>query len=84
MEEQKTTTYGDLKIRKAELQTEMLKGNFEEYKKLLVWIKQAESALLCVLVLLILFVGGCGTFKGMTGDSSWLLGKISDNIVIEK
>lgn len=46
MEQKKTTTYGDLKIRKAELQTEMLDAdfsNFEEYKKLLVRVKQSES-----------------------------------------
>ena len=68
--EKKVTTYGDLKIRKAELQREMLGGyfhNFEEYKKLLVWIKQAESMLLWSILSLILMFSGCAKVMQGTG-----------------
>jgi len=87
--EKKTTTYGELKCRKAELRNEMEKGDFsrktvEEYHMILCLIKQAEIWLLWTIVSLMLIIAGCQTFKGATGDSAWMLQKLSDNVQTEK
>ncbi len=37
-----------------------------------------------LLACLILAIGGCQTVKGITGDSGWLLTKLSQNIQTEK
>lgn len=34
------------------------------------------------LLLVALFVGGCQTLKGATGDSAWMLQKLSENIQV--
>jgi len=81
MEEQKTTTYGDLKQRKVELQNKMEKGGYdrevvEEYRSVLRAIKWAEAWLLwtTVSLMLIVFVTvqGCHTVNGVGRDlSAW-------------
>ena len=89
MKENKTTTYGDLKCRKAELREEMEKGSYqretvEEYRSVLRAIKWAEAFLLWTIVALMLIFAGCQTFKGATGDTAWMLQKLSDNVQVEK
>lgn len=37
-----------------------------------------------VLVLVSIFLSGCQTLKGVTGDSGWILTKLSDNINIQE
>ncbi len=79
MEEQKTTTYGDLKCRKAELRNQLEKeimemgGNFrqetcEEYRSVLRAIRWAENWLLWTIVSLMLIVAGCNTIEGARQD----------------
>ncbi len=48
------------------------------------YLKYAESKILVILVLAILFVSGCQTLKGVTGDTGWMLTKLSENINTEK
>ena len=43
-------------------------------------VKYAVIAISIAVVLAILFFSGCQTFKGATGDSAWMLQKLSDNI----
>ena len=45
-------------------------------------VKYAVIAISIVIVLWLL--AGCQTFKGATGDSAWMLQKLSDNVVVEK
>ena len=37
-----------------------------------------------VILLAFLFVAGCQTFKGATGDTAWMLQKLSDNVQVDK
>ena len=78
MKEQKQTTYGDLKCRKAELQAKIVSDNYdmktvEEFRYLTRWIKQAEMMLLWSIACLIVFVAlGCHTVNGVGRDlSAW-------------
>ena len=53
------------------------------------YLKYAEGKILhkTVMVLalvVILFVLGCQTFKGVTGDAGWLLTEMSDNITVQE
>ena len=52
-------------------------------------IRHVESWLLWGIVAVLVFSmgffhGSCQTYKGITGDTGWLLTRMSDNIVIEK
>lgn len=83
--EKKVTTYGDLKCRKVELRSAMENGDYsrettEEYRVVLRLIRQAETWLLWTIVSLMLIIAGCQTFKGATGDTAWVLQKLSDNV----
>ena len=70
----KQKTYGDLKQRKAEIRSEIEKGNFEnyeEYRRLLQRIKDIESFLLWKIVCglaLAFILGGCCTMSGAGKD----------------
>lgn len=46
-----------------------------DYKALLM------VAVIVILILLSILLSGCQTLKGATGDSAWMLQKLSDNIV---
>ncbi len=67
-------TYGDLKMRKAELRNEMESGdysNYEEYRRIVQWIKNEELWLLWRIVCLIVIVSliqGCNTVDGLRTD----------------
>jgi len=85
MNNQTKTTYGELKCRKAELRDKMEKDDFsretvEEYRTVLHRIRWEETWLLWTIVSLMLIFAGCQTFKGATGDSAWMLQKLSDNV----
>ena len=82
-------TYGDLKCRKAELRNLIKEGVhdrevYEEYRVVLRRIRWAETWLLWGIACLMMIVSSCQTIKGVTGDSAWMLQKLSDNVVIEK
>lgn len=42
--------------------------------------KIESRILVATLVVISIFAQGCQTFKGATGDSAWMLQKLSDNI----
>lgn len=50
----------------------------EMYRRELVVVKSAIVAITALVLLSI--VSGCQTFKGATGDSAWILQKLSDNV----
>ena len=37
-----------------------------------------------IFVLLLLILSSCQTFKGATGDTAWMLQKLSDNVQVDK
>lgn len=49
-------------------------------------LKYVEGVILqgILALILVMFIGGCQTFKGALGDSAWMLQKGADNISIEK
>ncbi|KKL78872.1 hypothetical protein LCGC14_2020520 [marine sediment metagenome] len=71
---EKQTTYGELKMRKAEIRNEIEKNNFSnynEYRCLLQRIKNAEQWLLwkiVCLVALVAIISGCNTVDGLRTD----------------
>jgi len=89
-----------LKMKKAELRNRMdeerKRGNlciepetFIEYQDVIRALKWAESRLLrpiviSLLLVLISMASGCQTAKGITGDSGWILTKLSKNIQTEQ
>lgn len=46
-------------------------------------VQRIEARILVCLVLCLL-IAGCQTFKGATGDTAWMLQKLSDNVQTEK
>lgn len=49
-----------------------------------IWQRFVEKAVLGVILLACLFATGCQTFKGATGDTAWMLQKLSDNVQVDK
>lgn len=43
-------------------------------------LKFCEKRLLYIVIAVILFLSGCQTVKGVTGDAGWILTELSDNI----
>ncbi len=113
MNENKTTTYGDLKNHKQEMRNKgTIVTEMEEYIQTINAIKEAEAGLLwsithdeaygelvkpktykrvryaviaiSIAVIVMIVCCGCQTLKGATGDTAWMLQKLSDNVQIEK
>ena len=51
----------------------------EMYRRTAVKVR-AAVIVVSILVLVSILTSGCQTFKGATGDSAWMLQKLSDNI----
>lgn len=85
----KVATLAELKGEKVRLRDELEGGDEKmrtlvDYLKVSRRVKELESYLLWGLVIAVLFIGGCQTFKGAAGDSAWMLQKLSDNVQTEK
>lgn len=71
----------ELKEAKLKLMRMYAINPIKAYADTINWVDKRIGRIMGVLlVLLILFVGGCQTFKGALGDTAWMLKTGADNI----
>ena len=63
-----------------ELSLEMERREAEAHRRIL----SAAFAVNVLVLAVIIFVSGCQTLKGVTGDTGWMLTKLSDNIQVQE
>lgn len=85
--EKKIVTLAELKGEKVRLRNEIENDGYDmdmekvkDYWKVRAKVEIVESVLLWTILTLMIFISGCQTFKGATGDSAWILQKLSDNV----
>ncbi len=87
--EKKIITLAELKGKEVELRDKIEKdkgtlGDVLLLGEIRLKKHKLESILLWTIISLMLIISGCQTFKGATGDSAWMLQKLSDNVQTEK